>query len=586
MANASDIITYIGVPLAVLGVLPIFYTFINSFFTLRNIKSSLRNCGLEATTRGSFLAGFVEVSLPRFSITPLERDEDEYWTSGARPSTLKGGTWTLFNWNQLVTGHAMQRVQYSSDLKVPQAEIDLEELYEFLLDRGAVPDVKGIHMLRVSGLWTPAGTSLMLSPDSTQTALRMSMPDDSDGILSLALQWKSEWTKRNCSSLPPSWIRLELPASASSEVEGKAVDDVEKAGSLSEKPSVKDVSQDVDIPKGKKLPKSYNNSPPPPSYSPSPTSIRFHLTSSSTHPFIQIRSPTYERYHEPLWSAPLPSLDGTRSTTNWLAPLSLTLSLSARCPTTCLNIPQPLYNLCLGSSIPCGVLVLARLLSPNDVPEWETPEPPGVNHLEAHERFMASQQAIARERILPEAQRQQAARLRQLEELSAMGMRARKEQRERAEREEKREREAVSSTRLQVELVVNAALGFLEGEGDALDVTIVAGKGLGEGKGASQTAVERLLVGIYRAHVGIDAEENAWAVDACEMLDRWRDWTQRGGMNRDDLRAILQNRSAFCWAAVAVGLVTRVCGESGAEGSGLLNDVRECLKVWKKVRLG
>ena len=87
----------------------------------------------------------------------------------------------------------MKRVQYSSDLTVPQAEgicgpaaspypwfnvilVDLEELYEFLLDRGAVPDVKGIHMLRVSGLWTPAGTSLMLSPDSKQTALRMSMP--------------------------------------------------------------------------------------------------------------------------------------------------------------------------------------------------------------------------------------------------------------------------------------------------------------------------------------------------------------------------------------------------------------------------
>ncbi|KAI4208432.1 MAG: hypothetical protein LQ349_009729 [Xanthoria aureola] len=67
----------------------------------------------------------------------------------------------------------MKTVQYSSDLTVPQAEVDLEELYEFLLDRGTVPDVKGIHMLRVSGLWTPTGTSLMLSPDSKQTALRI-----------------------------------------------------------------------------------------------------------------------------------------------------------------------------------------------------------------------------------------------------------------------------------------------------------------------------------------------------------------------------------------------------------------------------
>ncbi|KAL8687975.1 MAG: hypothetical protein Q9218_005992, partial [Villophora microphyllina] len=190
MADASDIITYIGVPLAVLGVLPIFYTFLNSFFTLRNIKHSLRKCGLESTTRGSFMAGVIEVSLPRFTITPLDRKEDGYWTQCPNPSPLRGGTWTIFNWNQLITSHAMQRIQYSSDLKVPQAEIDLGELFEFLLDRGAVPDAKGIHMLRVSGLWTPTGTSLMLSPDGTQTALRISMPDDSDGVLSLALQWK------------------------------------------------------------------------------------------------------------------------------------------------------------------------------------------------------------------------------------------------------------------------------------------------------------------------------------------------------------------------------------------------------------
>ncbi|KAI4199921.1 MAG: hypothetical protein LQ350_004273 [Teloschistes chrysophthalmus] len=233
MADASDIITYIGVPLAVLGVLPIFYTFLNSFFTLRNIKRSLKKSGLEATTRGSFMAGVIEVSVPRFTITPLDRKEDEYWTQGLRPSFLKGGTWTTFNWNQIITSHAMQRVQYSSDLKVPQAEIDLEELFEYLLDRGAVPDAKGIHMLRVSGLWTPTGTSLMLSPDGTQTALRISMPDDSDGVLSLALQWKPEWNRRDRSSLPPGWMRLHFPVAKKPSSNEKAIPStVERAAEL------------------------------------------------------------------------------------------------------------------------------------------------------------------------------------------------------------------------------------------------------------------------------------------------------------------------------------------------------------------
>ncbi|CAL8577266.1 hypothetical protein XPA_003103 [Xanthoria parietina] len=456
--------------------------------------------------------------------------------------------------------------------------VDLEELYEFLLDRGAVPDVKGIHMLRISGLWTPAGTSLMLSPDSKQTALRMSMPDDSEGVLSLALQWKPEWNKRNCSSLPPSWIRLEFPAMSSTKVECRSDKDVEKL--------TINTSTSANGHEAQKHRNLYPDVPPPPSYSPSPTSLRFRLTSSSTHPFLQLRSPTYELRHEPVWSAPLPSLDGTRPTTTWLAPLSLTFGLSSHCPTTFLTLPTILHNLSRSSFMPCGILVLAHLLSPNDAPEWESPEPPKKNHLDTHERFITQQQAIARERLLPEAQQQQAARLRQSEELSAMGTRMRKEQRERVEREERREREAINSTKLQMDLVQTAALGFLEGEGLVADAKNESDNATGDHKDLTLTAVERLLVGIYRADVGIDAEENQWAVDACEMLDRWRDWVERGGMTKEDLRAILRDKHAFCWAAVAMGLVTKVIGEERTDGGGLLNDVRECLRVWKKVRLG
>ncbi|KAL8852689.1 MAG: hypothetical protein Q9221_002449 [Calogaya cf. arnoldii] len=467
----------------------------------------------------------------------------------------------------------MQRVQYSSDLRVPQAEIDLEELYEFLLDRGAVPDVKGIHMLRVSGLWTPAGTSLMLSPDSEQTALRMSMPDDSDGVLSLALQWKPEWNKRNSSSLPPSWIRLEFPVKSLNKVESITDDATEKTASLSPCNQESPVADNL---KAKEHP----------SYSPSPTSLRFRLTSSSTHPFLHFRSPTYELHHEPLWSAPQPSLEGTRPTTTWLAPLSLTLGLSSGCPTTFLTLPGMLQNLSQSSSIPCGVLILAHLLSPNDAPEWESPAPSKSSHLEGHERFMSRQQAVARERLLPEAQQQQAARLRQREESSAIMTRMRKEQEEWTEREERREREAINSTRMQIHLVNNAALGFLEGQGLVFNAANDHEDPTRDYKDPIQTAVERLLVGIYRADVGIDAQENEWAADACAMLDRWRDWAERGGMTKEDLRAILQDKRAFCWAAVAVGLVTKVCGDNGPDGNGLLNDVRECLRVWKKVRLG
>lgn len=73
---------------------------------------------------------------------------------------------------------------------MPQAEINFDELFAFLMDRGAIPDVKGLRLFRASGLWTPIGTSFMLSPDTTQSALHVAVPDDSEGTISLPLSWK------------------------------------------------------------------------------------------------------------------------------------------------------------------------------------------------------------------------------------------------------------------------------------------------------------------------------------------------------------------------------------------------------------
>ena len=158
------------------------------------------------------MSGVVEVTLPKFSITPLDREEDTgYWKLNRRPSTLKGGTWTIFNWNLLITGSRLYRLQYSDDLQIPQAEIDFGELMAFLLDRGALPDIKGLHMLRVSGLWTPTGTSLLLSLDTLNKVLKVSVPNDSDGVLSLTLHWNSAWDQRDPEHLSPGWMRLRLP---------------------------------------------------------------------------------------------------------------------------------------------------------------------------------------------------------------------------------------------------------------------------------------------------------------------------------------------------------------------------------------
>ena len=64
MASATDIITYIGVPLAVLGVLPILYTFAIAIVTQRRIRSSLIQHGHTPARSSRQADGFSNPKLP------------------------------------------------------------------------------------------------------------------------------------------------------------------------------------------------------------------------------------------------------------------------------------------------------------------------------------------------------------------------------------------------------------------------------------------------------------------------------------------------------------------------------------------
>jgi hypothetical protein len=139
-ATASDIITYIGVPLAVLGVLPILYNTVVTLAALSRIKRMLRHSKLTALTRSDVVNRVIEVELPRYAVTPWDRFEpaqrDRYWTLSRHPSSIPGGSWTTFNWKRNAIGVKTQRVEYADQLRQPQVEVAFDELVSYLLDLG------------------------------------------------------------------------------------------------------------------------------------------------------------------------------------------------------------------------------------------------------------------------------------------------------------------------------------------------------------------------------------------------------------------------------------------------------------------
>ena len=537
MPTAADIITYIGVPLAVLGVLPILYTAINSLFTIRSIQRKLRANGFaDIKTRGSLMSGIVEVSLPRYSITPLNRDEDAeaYWGLNPFTTTVKGGTWTVLNWQCLKTGSRLYRLQYSDELQIPQAEINFENLFIFLLDRGAVPDVKGLRMLRLSGLWTPTGTSLLLSPSTTESVLRVALPDDSDGILSLSLQWKEAWDKRDPKLLPPGWMRLQI------------------SESLGEVHLALDKAPLAD-------PRLVALEKKPPLVK--PTSLRFRLgqLDSST----PIADAVWE--HENLQLDLEPSLEHLQSipSSKWVASIAIGLALSKSTPLYSHTLDPVHCDLSKRDSMPCGVLVMLGILDENDAPPWETKYDPFEKVNRLHSSSMAQQRAIRAEGLMSQEQSSIARKTRLEAERQQMTEDFRADLQRNNDRAAKRRREAITSPRLANGTVAKAALAWL-----------VARQHV-EKEATLECVVEQMLLGVI--------QNDAQCMRVLEILGKWRQWSDRGGMTVADLEDLQRDVFVVCKAACVMGLLKDV---SAKDQSPVALDMRECIQHWKKVRLG
>jgi hypothetical protein len=552
MVSGPDIITYIGVPLAVLGVLPIIYNTVITLATLAKVRHILRHGRLAGITRGDVINHVIEVELPRYTIAPLHREEhkSEYWGLCDYPSHIPGGSWTIFNWKCHTIGLKTQRIDYADQLRQPQAEIGFEELVSFLLDLGAVPDSIGFRMLRASGLWVPTGTALLVSPDKHESVLTVAPLDDSDGSLSLAVKWSSSWSMRNPASLPPYWvlIRGEAPNST-----------VTKPDTTEKKPVEEDNGgkdfEETKLPKTTKYIPKTDEAPP---------AIRCQIGTAGLIAAIPDDS-------EPDLFGQLnirhlevnPNLPNTTGT--WFASAITALGTTSSTILWNYKIPSPLLTFSQTPSIPCGILVLLSIVPESSTPEWATKynDDDGAEQERQFRKFREDGWARDRERLMSPAERRAAETARHMKDHEDWVEGLNAARRRETQRAETRMLEALQSPVWDNRLVGEHNLTWLKKEGHV-----------------DETHDLKRVVDILLWRMVTDA---GFAGDLGNMLDAWMAFVSNGGMKKADYLALKEKQVLFAYASLLLSIIND--SVTAANGS-LAMDLQECMRIWKKVRLG
>ena len=220
-ASAPDIITYIGVPLAVLGVLPILFTAIRTFLLSYKIRhelaKNLTETGLRrhVTTNTDILSGQVDVKYEPVRLWPLHTAHKDYASvrSDTSRSSLKGGSWTILNWSVDTidwtdTPPKKYTLTPTDSLRQPAARISFASLVHYLLSLGAVENSGGLEKLNAEEQRVVPGTVLLKSRDGSPILSVTTRENDEDNdTLALKLGWSG--VKASCSGFKPeSHVRL------------------------------------------------------------------------------------------------------------------------------------------------------------------------------------------------------------------------------------------------------------------------------------------------------------------------------------------------------------------------------------------
>jgi hypothetical protein len=584
MASATDVITYIGVPLAVLGVLPILWNTAITLLALSKVKRTLRKSRLAGITRGDVINHVIEVELPRFTIAPLDREEQAslYWNIYSYPSGVQGGTWTIFNWKMHTIGLKTQRIEYVDQLRQPQADIGFEELVSYLLDLGAVPNPAGFRMLRTSGLWIPTGTALLLSPDQHDKCLTIAALDDSDGHLSLAVRWSKHWKLREKLSLPPYWIRIEGPSPKQIKLDmlkknvprdGDPLEEELSQQQLSPfdeskaESSNKNSSEEVSSPFNDTVSKD----DPVPAYSKSGKtdddrpveSIRCRLDIGGVLAAAVEHDGLITAQHlQTTHLAIRPSDFNTLGI--WFASAATALGTSNASLLWNYDIPPATLTFSRKDTIPCGILVLLSIIPESSTPEWATQYDDEGERREVQMRRMREQsEEFMREGRMTAEQRAQ----NQMERHRKVSQQFFNDQRDRVRAEEKRTEqrmlEALQSPRWDNGLIGTHMLEWLKSEGYVCESY------------GRQRIVEAVLYKLL--------SDLKFAEKFREMLEAWRGWVENGGMRKADFVMLKENKVEFAYVSLLLAVVRD--SVTAAEGS-LAMDLQYATRVWKRVRLG
>jgi hypothetical protein len=602
MASAPDIITYIGVPLAVLGVLPIMYTFAFAIITQRRIRASLLLHGHKPLSssqphdgfsiRSSPMTSLIEVELPRYTIALHDRNNDEYWKAnepnilssedhhrllervestlsmieeGRVQGFLRGGSWRAFRWKKLIVGRKLYRIQYEDELREPPAEIDFSELIHFLLDWGAVPDPMGWEKLRSGGLWTPSGTILLRKPEDenlkakrrTDWVLRTSVPDDSDGVLTLCIRWSRDFNGagpiRDPTSLPPGWGRLVEPVS------DNRTSNLEKKEQNQEENQEKKKCLCSRVEALKSSTKECMDS----------NSFRFRVENNKVSKiFWEKGSRETGSVTEAFWTHE-ESLKGLWFTNAASALESKSQSENSAASLWGFDFPEIISNFVLKPSIPCGVLVIHHILPESEAPHWSsesTTKSFATNSASVHHsRFMARLAAEKLEAMMPPEQARVHKMNREMAERNAVHEGFMAEIAMKREREEKRIQEAIVSPKMGNKVVAEACLRWLIEKEEV----------------GKEWSIERVAEAVLYLFV-LDQREDGEAQNIVKVLEEWMSWFQVGGMKKAQVEMLGEKKVEFCLAACLVAVVAEEAGKPGNAGENML----ECLKLWKKIRLG